>query len=154
MADLGPKSAHVGTEHKSHYERDSVSEAIRPAGWMYKSLRVGSWAMPWYASPRFQLGLVAFVCFMCPGMYNALTGLGGAGKADHSLADDMVSFFFPHTLHLFFLFLRGVWTDPRVEHCPLQYFRRRWLLRRHHCQSHRCASGYVLWWHWLHSLRH
>lgn len=95
MADLEPKSAHahVGTENDSHHERDSVSEAARPAGWMYKSIRVGSWATPWYASPRFQLGLVAFVCFMCPGMFNALTGMGGGGKADHALADDMVSLF-------------------------------------------------------------
>ncbi|KAJ5173226.1 hypothetical protein N7492_005819 [Penicillium capsulatum] len=86
--ETDPKTAHVGTDNPS-YERDSVSEVPRPAGWMYKSFRIGKWATPWYASPRFQLGLVAFVCFMCPGMYNALTGLGGNGKADHSLGDDM-----------------------------------------------------------------
>jgi hypothetical protein len=36
--------------------------------------------------------MVAFVCFMCPGMFNALSGLGGGGKADPTLADQMVSF--------------------------------------------------------------
>lgn len=47
--------------------------------------------LPWYASPKFQLGMVAFVCFLCPGMFNALGGLGGGGKADATLADNMVS---------------------------------------------------------------
>jgi hypothetical protein len=35
--------------------------------------------------------MVAFVCFMCPGMFNALGGLGGGGKTDATLADNMVS---------------------------------------------------------------
>jgi hypothetical protein len=33
---------------------------------------------------------VAFVCFLCPGMFNALTGLGGGGKTSTTLADNMV----------------------------------------------------------------
>ncbi|CRG87061.1 UNC93-like protein C922,05c [Talaromyces islandicus] len=62
-----------------------------PRGWMYKQLKIGPWALPWYASPKFQLGVVAFVCFLCPGMFNALSGLGGGGRqaSDASLADDM-----------------------------------------------------------------
>lgn len=48
--------------------------------------------LPWYASPKFQLGMVSFVCFLCPGMFNALGGMGGGGKADATLADNMVSF--------------------------------------------------------------
>ncbi|EED19055.1 DUF895 domain membrane protein [Talaromyces stipitatus ATCC 10500] len=56
-----------------------------PKGWMYK--RRGR--IPWYASPAVQLGLVAFVCFLCPGMFNALGGLGGGGKTDPDLADKM-----------------------------------------------------------------
>ncbi|CAO3617281.1 unnamed protein product [Cunninghamella blakesleeana] len=35
-----------------------------------------------YYSSQFQLLLVSFICFCCPGMYNALTGMGGGGKAD------------------------------------------------------------------------
>lgn len=81
MADSEPKTAQVGTV--SH---DSVSEGPRPSGWMYR--KIGS--LGWYASPRFQLGMVAFVCFLCPGMFNALSGLGGGGKADPTLADEMV----------------------------------------------------------------
>lgn len=47
--------------------------------------------LPWYASPKTQLIMVAFVCFCCPGMFNALSGLGGGGKTDPTLADHMVS---------------------------------------------------------------
>ncbi|ORZ20264.1 major facilitator superfamily domain-containing protein [Absidia repens] len=34
-----------------------------------------------YNSPTFQVFLVGFICFCCPGMFNALTGMGGAGKS-------------------------------------------------------------------------
>lgn len=86
MAEIESKSTHIGTEPTLDHS-DSVSDAPRPSGWMYKKLG----KMGWYASPKVQLGMVAFVCFMCPGMFNALSGLGGGGKADPSLANDMVS---------------------------------------------------------------
>ncbi|KAK1144070.1 hypothetical protein N8T08_005732 [Aspergillus melleus] len=66
-----------------------AGEVPRPRGWMYKSFKIGPWNTGWYASPRIQLGMVAFVCFMCPGMFNALSGLGGGGKTDPTLADNM-----------------------------------------------------------------
>lgn len=69
---------------------EATGQVILPSGWMYK--RLGR--LDWYASPKFQLILVSFVCFMCPGMFNALGGLGGGGKADPTLADNMVSFFY------------------------------------------------------------
>lgn len=62
-----------------------------PRGWMYRQRRIGSTVLPWYASPRIQLLMVSMVCFLCPGMFNALGGLGGGGKADATLADNMVS---------------------------------------------------------------
>lgn len=55
----------------------------RPAGWMYKGFKVGKREL-WYASPKVQLFMVAMVCFLCPGMYNALGGLGGSGLSDHT----------------------------------------------------------------------
>jgi hypothetical protein len=61
-----------------------------PAGWKYRQRRIFGHNIPWYASPSIQLLLVAFVCFMCPGMFNALGGLGGGGKTDATLADNMV----------------------------------------------------------------
>jgi len=35
-----------------------------------------------YYHPVTQVCLVGFVCFMCPGMFNALTGLGAGGQVD------------------------------------------------------------------------
>ncbi|KAL6812611.1 DUF895 domain membrane protein [Trichoderma camerunense] len=60
-----------------------------PAGWKYRQISLFGYKMPWYASPRVQLLMVAFVCFMCPGMFNALGGLGGGGRASATLADNM-----------------------------------------------------------------
>ena len=55
----------------------------RPAGWIYKGFRIGKKEY-WYASPAVQLLMVSFVCFLCPGMFNALNGIGGAGQVDPS----------------------------------------------------------------------
>lgn len=93
MADMEAtsKATHQGVEVRSEVYASSLDEThTRPAGWMYKPLRFGKFTT-WYASPGFQLGMVAFVCFMCPGMFNALGGLGGGGKTDNTLADNMVS---------------------------------------------------------------
>ncbi|PGG96089.1 hypothetical protein GX51_07984 [Blastomyces parvus] len=50
--------------------------------WMYKRPKIGPLKLPYYASPTSQLLLVSFVCFLCPGMFNALNGLGGGGQQD------------------------------------------------------------------------
>jgi MFS family permease len=56
--------------------------------WMYKPLRIGSWTGPWFASPESQLILISFVCFLCPGMFNAVSGLGGGGQVNtHDVND-------------------------------------------------------------------
>ncbi|TWU71395.1 DUF895 domain membrane protein [Metarhizium rileyi] len=60
-----------------------------PAGWKYRQRRILGINIPWYASPQVQLVLVSFVCFLCPGMFNALGGMGGGGKTDATLADNM-----------------------------------------------------------------
>ncbi|KAK3192399.1 hypothetical protein K4F52_001612 [Lecanicillium sp. MT-2017a] len=56
----------------------------RPKGWMYKGYNMFGKEI-WYASPKFQLLMISVVCFLCPGMYNALAGLGGAGLAQEYL---------------------------------------------------------------------
>ncbi|KAL4075189.1 major facilitator superfamily domain-containing protein [Scleroderma yunnanense] len=43
----------------------------RPSGW--KGL---------YSHPTVQVALLGVICFMCPGMFNALTGLGGGGQVN------------------------------------------------------------------------
>jgi len=56
---------------------DGAEELVLPLGWMYRRFKIGSLELPWYASPPAQLVVVAVVCFMCPGMFNALNGMGG-----------------------------------------------------------------------------
>ncbi|KIW08060.1 uncharacterized protein PV09_01002 [Verruconis gallopava] len=79
-------------EKESHSEAPSALEAggeLPPLrGWKYKRLTIFGYKFPFYASPQVQLVLVAFVCFMCPGMFNALNGMGGGGNEDHRAADD------------------------------------------------------------------
>ncbi|KFY44338.1 hypothetical protein V494_01522 [Pseudogymnoascus sp. VKM F-4513 (FW-928)] len=39
-----------------------------------------------YANPWTQIILISMICFCCPGMYNALGGLGGSGQVDKTVA--------------------------------------------------------------------
>ncbi|KZO99628.1 MFS general substrate transporter [Calocera viscosa TUFC12733] len=39
-----------------------------------------------YRHPYFQCVILGFVCFMCPGLFSALNGLGGAGQVDEATA--------------------------------------------------------------------
>lgn len=65
-----------------------AGEPLTGKPWMYRTRRIGPIKIPAYASPPFQLGLVAFVCFLCPGMFNALGGLGGGGQLDATTANN------------------------------------------------------------------
>jgi len=87
MAEKQSQDAHTRVSSDNDY----TDVAARPTGWKYNERRIAGVKIAWYASPAFQLVMVAFVCFLCPGMFNALSGLGGGGKQDHTLADQMVS---------------------------------------------------------------
>ncbi|XP_072958371.1 UNC93-like protein 1 [Typha angustifolia] len=41
-----------------------------------------------YNSPFVQVCLIGLVCFCCPGMFNALSGMGGGGQVDHAAANN------------------------------------------------------------------
>ncbi|KMZ70139.1 hypothetical protein ZOSMA_1G01120 [Zostera marina] len=41
-----------------------------------------------YNSPFVQVCLIGLVCFCCPGMFNALSGMGGGGQVDHDVANN------------------------------------------------------------------
>jgi MFS family permease len=41
-----------------------------------------------YNSPLAQVSLLGLICFCCPGMFNALSGLGGGGQVDATTADN------------------------------------------------------------------
>ncbi|KAM5347754.1 hypothetical protein ACJ41O_007578 [Fusarium nematophilum] len=84
----------LNPEAVAYLERDplynySTGAVDVPKGHKYRQYRIFGYTLPWYASPKIQLGMVAFVCFMCPGMFNALNGMGGGGKRDATLANDM-----------------------------------------------------------------
>jgi MFS family permease len=48
-------------------------------GRLKKTFRLKSSFSATFRSAPFQLSLIAFISFLCPGMYNALNGLGGSG---------------------------------------------------------------------------
>ena len=66
---------------------ENAGIAPRPTGWQYKPIKLGPINLGWYASPSFQLVMVSFVCFLCPGMFNAINGIGGGGQVDAVTAD-------------------------------------------------------------------
>ncbi|KAI1078559.1 major facilitator superfamily domain-containing protein [Whalleya microplaca] len=76
----------VGTEAGPPMDTQHTGVEARPAGWMYKGFRIFGKEI-WYASPKVQLVMVALVCFLCPGMFNALGGLGGGGLDDATIQD-------------------------------------------------------------------
>ncbi|GAV61266.1 UNC-93 domain-containing protein [Cephalotus follicularis] len=41
-----------------------------------------------YNSPIVQVSLIGLVCFYCPGMFNALSGMGGGGQVDPTATDN------------------------------------------------------------------
>jgi MFS family permease len=83
MADEKHTSPEYVAEDAHRPDSDVVAPGPieRPAGWIYRGYKVGGSEI-WYASPKAQLLVVSFVCFLCPGMFNALTGLGGGGQVD------------------------------------------------------------------------
>lgn len=120
-----------------------------PVGWKYKSIRLGlgsgSWSLPWYASPPTQLLMVSFVCFLCPGMFNALGGLGGGGKTDATLADNMVSYISPVKKTT----PQGARLIRCSEHSLVQHLCRFRFLRRHVYKQTGSQVHAGIWRHWV-----
>ncbi|SMQ49266.1 unnamed protein product [Zymoseptoria tritici ST99CH_3D1] len=75
--DASVTSSPTMSSPRKHEDHDQWSVNLEtPRGWKYKR-----WlGLPYPASPQFQLVLVAFICFLCPGMFNAINGLGGGGQ--------------------------------------------------------------------------
>lgn len=67
------------TPYNAHASEESGHQVVGKP-WMYKKFKLGPLTLPFYASPPSQLVLVAFVCFLCPGMYNSISGLGAGGQ--------------------------------------------------------------------------
>ncbi|KAK6442521.1 hypothetical protein LTR95_001223 [Oleoguttula sp. CCFEE 5521] len=88
MAEAGEKAVPVQETYANTNPEDGVLTADRPAGWMYRERKIGPIRIPWFAGPEIQLLMVAFVCFLCPGMFNAINGLGGGGQVDPKPGND------------------------------------------------------------------
>lgn len=76
---------YVAQPHSDDHASSTFQEQ-RPGGFKYRGFKIFGKEV-WYASPKIQLLMVSLVCFLCPGMYNALSGLGGAGQLDTSVQD-------------------------------------------------------------------
>lgn len=50
--------------------------------------KLGFIKIPRYHTPMAQIFTVSMVCFLCPGMYNALGGLGGGGQVNPTAQDN------------------------------------------------------------------
>ncbi|KAJ7667689.1 MFS general substrate transporter [Mycena polygramma] len=71
MADLTDKGNMSGSDDGSGSGPPEYNE--RPKG--FKGF---------YHHPATQVAMVGFVCFMCPGLFNALSGIGGGGQIDET----------------------------------------------------------------------
>ncbi|KAF8840593.1 MFS general substrate transporter [Paxillus ammoniavirescens] len=70
MSNALAEAEKIGGERTSEDSGSQRAEIFeRPTGWR----RI-------YYHPVLQVSLLGFVCFMCPGMFNALSGLGGGGQ--------------------------------------------------------------------------
>ncbi|KAK7031060.1 hypothetical protein VNI00_013659 [Paramarasmius palmivorus] len=49
-------------------------------------MAVSSALYDYWRSPTAQILLISFICFCCPGMYNAISGIGGSGQLDSTVA--------------------------------------------------------------------
>ncbi|EGO03432.1 hypothetical protein SERLA73DRAFT_69299 [Serpula lacrymans var. lacrymans S7.3] len=73
MTDIIPDEKAYGSSEESSSQQVEVFE--RPTG-----------LKGFYYNPYTQVVMLGFVCFLCPGMFNALTGLGGGGQVDAKTA--------------------------------------------------------------------
>lgn len=67
---------------------EEIGRAPQSPEWMHRKYNFGPFHFPGYATPPVQLVIVALVCFMCPGMFNAINGLGGAGQFTAKVSDN------------------------------------------------------------------
>ncbi|XMA16626.1 hypothetical protein WAI453_009417 [Rhynchosporium graminicola] len=92
QAEAGVTTAPTNTPPTANSDKEfeeTHHDLDLPNGWMYRQRKLAMFNIPWFASPKVQLIIVSFVCFLCPGMFNALGGLGGGGRKDATLADNM-----------------------------------------------------------------
>lgn len=80
-------ASHVNKTSTEHSTDEPIGTLQLPDNWKYRQLKIGGYTFPWYASPPVQLVIISLVCFMCPGMFNALNGMGGGGQVTGDAAN-------------------------------------------------------------------
>lgn len=93
MADILPEKTLETGSDDSGSQREEIFE--RPTG--LKGI---------YYHPYFQVSMLGFVCFMCPGMFNALGGIGGGGKVTATAQDNASTA--TYATFAFFAFFSGL----------------------------------------------
>jgi MFS family permease len=73
MADLTDKGNMSGSDDGSGTGTAPPEYTARPTG--LKGI---------YYNPQTQVAMVGLVCFMCPGLFNSLSGIGGGGQVDET----------------------------------------------------------------------
>src|SRR2546423_450452 len=79
VASTDTNGAETPSEYVTNGAPVESPPTVRGKPWMYRKFMLGPITIPYYASPTFQVGFVAAVCFLCPGMFNAVNGLGAGG---------------------------------------------------------------------------
>jgi hypothetical protein len=83
MADLTEKeTAQAGSPYEANSVEETAGSTAQGKPWMYRRFKIFGYSLPSYASPPSQLLLVSLVSFLCPGMFNAINGLGAGGQLD------------------------------------------------------------------------
>lgn len=67
MSSLDEKGVSSPDIHQADSQHSSDADLQHPTGWLYTARKIGPITIPYYASPKAQLLIVAFVCFLCPG---------------------------------------------------------------------------------------
>ena len=81
MADRKSRDAETATavsEGPVAYRLEAERASLAAHSWWYR-FGVNSWT---------QIVLVSFACFCLPGMYNAITGMGGSGQLDPTVSNE------------------------------------------------------------------
>jgi len=69
MSDVQAEVEKLGSTSSEDSGSQRAEIFDRPTGWRR-----------YYHHPVTQVSMLGLVCFLCPGMFNALTGLGGGGQ--------------------------------------------------------------------------
>lgn len=94
MQSLSKPAIYDALKSKAELDRDrqeadnSGGNASSPTSGRLRRPILWPGSFPCYADPSVQVTLVAFVSFLCPGMWNALNGLGGGGLVDAKPANN------------------------------------------------------------------